>query len=153
MIKPSAILYTADVPPVHDHGDVAAGEHVDCHDGKHLPAGGGDTERMVQTGNCIVWQNLEIKFFYYNGYLQIPVGKFLIWFPLGTHNDGNLIMSIFTYKIIFYFTIFFITIMNYHFQFDFAKTMTNLNMFMGNIPSVNIRVNWKDLSPQVKCYS
>ena len=85
MIKPSAILYTADVPPVHDHGDVAAGEHVDCHDGEHLPAGGGDTERMVQTGNCIVRQNLEIKHVILMGTCKSPWEKASFgshWAPL-----------------------------------------------------------------------
>ena len=35
---------------LHDHGDPSAGEHVDCHDGEHLPAGQRDPEGVVQTG-------------------------------------------------------------------------------------------------------
>lgn len=41
-------MYLTDcVLPVYDHGDIVTGEHVDCHDGQHLPACGRDTERMV----------------------------------------------------------------------------------------------------------
>ena len=44
---PDCLDYLHDL---HDHGDPTAGEHVDCHDGEHLPAGQRDPEGVVQTG-------------------------------------------------------------------------------------------------------
>lgn len=35
------------VLPVHGNGDVVTGQHADRYDGKHVPAGGRNAERMV----------------------------------------------------------------------------------------------------------
>jgi len=50
------ICLTDCVLPLYDNGNLIVGEHVDCYDGKYIPAGGRNTERMVQAGEYTYMQ-------------------------------------------------------------------------------------------------
>lgn len=68
------VYHLDNIHDLHDYGDPAAGEHVDCYDGKYISTGQWDTERMVQTGNTA---GIYLTLFVTKASIIVFVGRYI----------------------------------------------------------------------------